>query len=361
MLAKNSAAVLMPEGIGGAALSSPVAGLEIGFLQTMPPSEQVRVFDLSIRASRTLHHWAARYPLIRRERVWPLALSVAAAAPFCGVDALIATARLSLWVFTLDDLFDDERVPVVELRRRAARYRAIARAQPVDEADDSLAQALREVRDDLAHYSLFADLGETWAAALCGTIDAMMREHQWRNGYQRSGAAALPGYVDYVANGLYSIGGPPHVWASLITIDDPSILDRLPQLSAMERAACICIRLANDLQSFDKEVREGKINALVLLSQQATLAGLSLCEAHAQATTQVRAEINEGLSQLVQLRETARTATGRPEAAIADIARFVCDFYGHHDYHTVGTQLRPTASRDLHTVAAKRTQNGLMV
>ncbi|HEY8742642.1 MAG TPA: terpene synthase family protein, partial [Chloroflexota bacterium] len=170
-----------------------------------------------------------------------------------------------------------------------------------------------------------------------------------------------PGYVDYVANGLYSIGGPPHVWASLITIDDPSILDRLPQLSAMERAACICIRLANDLQSFDKEVREGKINALVLLSQQATLAGLSLCEAHAQATTQVRAEINEGLSQLVQLRETARTATGRPEAAIADIARFVCDFYGHHDYHTVGTQLRPTASRDLHTVAAKRTQNGLMV
>lgn len=346
------------EGTNGTAVISPVAGLDIGFLKMLPSRDQVHIFDLSIRASRTLHHWAARYPLIRRERVWPLALSVAAAAPFCSVEALIATARLSLWVFTLDDLFDDERVLMVELRRRAARYRAIARDQPADEAEDSLAQALREVRDDLTHYSLFSSLGEAWTTALCGTIDAMMREHQWRNAYQRSGAAALPGYTDYVTNGIYSIGGPPHVWASLITVDDPSTIQRLSQLRAMERAACICIRLANDLQSFDKEVREGKINALVLLSQQAIGSGFSLAEAHALATARVRAEITESLNELAILRDTARTETGRPEAAIADIARFVCDFYVHHDYHTVGTQLRQTPSRELRAVAAKRGQIG---
>jgi hypothetical protein len=358
-MAMNTMASVAVEGLHGSVASSPVAGLEIGFLKALRPTEQVHVFDLTVRASRTLHHWAARYPLIRRERVWPLALSVAAAAPFCSVDALIATARLSLWVFTLDDLFDDERVPMVELRRRAARYRAIARDQPADEGGDSLAQALREVRDDLAHYALFPALGEAWAKALCGTIDAMMREHQWRNGYQRTGAAALPGYMDYVANGLYSIGGPPHVWASLITIDDPSTSQKLAQLRAMERAACICIRLANDLQSFDKEVREGKINALVLLSQQAVQDGCSLAEAHALATAQVRTEIAEGLEQLDALQATAGTATGRPEAAIADIARFVCDFYVHHDYHTVGTQLRQTPSRDPRAVTAQHAQNGV--
>ena len=39
-----------------------------------------------------------------------------------------------------------------------------------------------------------------------------------------------------------------------------------------------------------------------------------------------------------QLQAAARTQTGRPEAAIADIARFVCDFYTEHDYHTFAAQ-----------------------
>src|ERR1051325_7597713 len=93
------------------AVASPWAGLRSRFLDGLDPTEQVHIFDLSAQAARTLHRWAARYPLIRRVRVWPLALSVAAAAPFTTVEALISTARLSLWVFTLDDLFDEESVP----------------------------------------------------------------------------------------------------------------------------------------------------------------------------------------------------------------------------------------------------------
>jgi len=38
--------------------------------------------------------------------------------------------------------------------------------------------------------------------------------------------------------------------------------------------------------------------------------------------------------QLTRLRDTAVTQTAKPEAAIDNIARFVCDFYTHHDYHT---------------------------
>ena len=30
----------------------------------------------------------------------------------------------------------------------------------------------------------------------------------------------------------------------------------------------------------------------------------------------------------------ASTRTRRPESSVADIARFVCDFYQEHDYHT---------------------------
>src|ERR671925_369964 len=145
------------------AKDSPWGGLRSRFLASLDPGEQVRIFDLSARTAQTLHRWAARYPLIRRVRVWPLSLSVAAGAPFTSVDALISTARLSLWVFTLDDLFDEERVPQAELMKRAQRYRALAHREISCPAGDSLATALCELRDDLASYSLFLSLGSAWA------------------------------------------------------------------------------------------------------------------------------------------------------------------------------------------------------
>lgn len=320
------------------AAASPWAGLRSNFLESRDPSEQVRIFDLSARAAQTLHRWAARYPLIRRVRVWPLALSVAAAAPFASVDALIATARLSLWVFTLDDLFDEERVPRAELIRRADRYRAIAQHQPAPVTNDSLAAALCEVRDELAKYPLYSALGKVWSEALCGTIDGMAREYEWRLRYRKEGAAALPTYEEYLATGLYSIGGPPHVWAAVITADDPSTPEHLDHLRAMEQSASTCIRLANDLRSYQKEIAEGKINALVLQSRAFHHGGPRMDEAYLQAEAQVRDEIGAGLARLTELQIAGGTQTGRPEAAIGDIARFVCDFYTQHDYHTFAAQ-----------------------
>jgi hypothetical protein len=56
--------------------------------------------------------------------------------------------------------------------------------------------------------------------------------------------------------------------------------------------------------------------------------------AYKQAEARVRADIAAGLERLSALRKAAVTQTGRPEAAIDNIARFVCDFYTQHDYHT---------------------------
>ena len=318
------------------AKDSPWGGLRSRFLASLDPAEQVRIFDLSARTSQTLHRWAARYPLIRRVRVWPLSLSVAAGAPYASVEALISTARLSLWVFTLDDLFDEERVPQKELMRRAERYRTLAHREIACPPGDSLATALCELRDDLATYSLFDALANEWANSLCGTIDGMKREYEWRL-HDRNGldsAAALPTYAEYVATGRYSIGGPPHIWAAVITSDDPSTPEHLDHLRAMEELASTCIRLANDLQSYQKEVKEGKINALVILSRALREQGLSEQAAYEQAEARVRADIVAGLDRLTELRRAAVTQTGHPEAAIDNIARFVCDFYTHHDYHT---------------------------
>src|ERR1700704_6933732 len=94
-----------------AAKDSPWGGLRSRYLASLDPAGQVRIFDLSARTSQTLHRWAARYPLIRRVRVWPLSLSVAAGAPFTTVEALISTARLSLGGFTLHHPFHEKRLP----------------------------------------------------------------------------------------------------------------------------------------------------------------------------------------------------------------------------------------------------------
>jgi len=173
----------------------------------------------------------------------------------------------------------------------------------------------------------------------------MLCEYRWRDVFRDQATATLPLYAEYVANGLYSIGGLLHVWATLITVDDASTPHHLEHLLLMGRLACTCIRLANDLQSFHKELAEGKINALVLLSQGYMREGLTADEAHARARRRVQADITDALGQLGVLQAAAQTDTGRPETAMADIARFVCDFYVEHDYHTVSASLsqrRPT-------------------
>ncbi|GAC1386925.1 MAG: hypothetical protein NVS4B8_11260 [Herpetosiphon sp.] len=312
-------------------------GVQSAFLSQLDQEQKLRIFDLTTRASRELHRWATRYPLIRRVRVWPLSLSVAAAAPFSTADALITMARMNLWVFTIDDLFDEEIVPFAELRRRVNRYYEVlagARVQPSRERD-TLVIALQDIRDDLKRYKLFDALQDQWIGAVSKTLDAMMCEHDWRSAYRTSQAATeLPSYETYLRQGLYSIGGPPHIWTTLIAIGDESTLDHLPRLGALEQSASLCIRLANDLQSYAREIAEGKINGIVINQCAAMARGHTPEEAMEIACDIVRADMQRELEHCTELQHEAKTATGHPEQAIADIARFVCDFYVHHDYHT---------------------------
>lgn len=310
-------------------------GLQSSFLASLDDDQKLRIFDLTTRASRSLHRWATRYPLIRRVRVWPVSLSVAAAAPFASVAALISITRMSLWVFTIDDLFDEEMVPVAELRRRGVRYRDILAGMRVDRQErDSLALALQDIYDDLNRYRLFPALRDHWAEAITGTLEAMLREHEWRALYRTTGISELPGYDSYLSTGLYSIGGPPHIWTTLVALDDVSVLNRLQPLKELERTVSICLRLANDLASYPKEIAEGKINALVIQQQHGIRQGMSSEAALNAGCDMVQQELKRSLLLCDQLQLQARTVTGHPERAIADIARFVSDFYIHHDYHT---------------------------
>jgi hypothetical protein len=322
-------------GTGGAELTYKLKSV---FLSALSDDERVRIFDLTARTARAVHPWVVNYPLIRRVRVWPLSLSIAAAAPFCSVNALATTAHMNLWVFTVDDLFDEEIVPFRELRRRMQRYQQILsgeRAQPGGERD-TLVQALQDIRDDLASYPLFEQLEPHWKEALSQTLASMTEEHRWRSVYRETGGG-LPSYDEYLQHAVYSIGGPPHVWTMLIAINDPSTLAHLPRLTQMGYHASLCIRLANDVQSYAKELSEGKINSIILRQRELMAAGIDEDTALQRARAAAVEGIRGGLARLVELAQLDRTETGWPEQAIVDIARFVTDFYVHHDYHTFTT------------------------
>src|SRR5579884_1214566 len=95
------------------------SALRSPFMDRLTGAERTRIFETSARVAAALDAWAAPFSLIRRVRAKPLALSVTAAAPSSSDEALISTARLSLWVFTIDDVFDEELFPESEVLDRA--------------------------------------------------------------------------------------------------------------------------------------------------------------------------------------------------------------------------------------------------
>ena len=313
-------------------------GLKSAFLAQLDTTQKLRVFDLTARSARELHRWATGYPLIRRVRVWPLCLSIAASMPFATIRPIVTIARMNLWGFSIDDLFDEEIVPMAELQRRVARYREVlagARVDPLGERD-TLVLALQDIRDDLQTYALFGALRERWAEAVTGLLDGMVGEHVWRI-EQQSGITPAPTYDTYLAHSLRSIGVAVHAWTLLIALDDHSALAHLEQLEQMAGSAALVIRMANDLQSYEREMTEGKINSITIRQRDEQARGTSAAASLSYARAAAQHDIGEALQRLAELQRLRCTATGRPEQAIADLARFVSDFYVNHDYHTFVT------------------------
>jgi hypothetical protein len=304
------------------------------YLASMGGSAQPKLVKLIEEVAADLGHWATPYAIIRRQRILPLAMSVAISAPNSDVATLVSIARISLWIFALDDLFDEKLQPMPDLLRRVQQIRSSILQRPSKRVNDDLEDILYKITRDLQQYPLFVPLQEDWVWALRGTIDGMIQEYQWGREYQKRGYAMLPPYEEYLKIGRFSIGGPPHIWTALVTENDHSIPAHRRYLRTMESISSTCIRLANDLQSHEKEMSEGKFNALEILARPYVTAGMSEDMAAQQATERVYSDIAAGLTRLNQLQQSPRTKTGRAEASITIIARFVCQFYTNHDFHT---------------------------
>lgn len=231
----------------------------------MPPALASPALDALVAA---LTPTAQRYPSLRAERLLGIAYIVLARMPeWQREDPLLITARYLVWIFGVDDLSDDWAVPLPALLARHAHYRAVAQGAAPD-PDDELALLLAELCADLAAQPRWHALAEAWRAALGGLLAAMAAERDPR---PRADLA------EYMAYAHISIGALQDAWTMLIVLGERV---GQAQLQAI-RAAMLCearvIRLANDLNSAEREQAEGKQNALTILAARGD--GRALAEA----------------------------------------------------------------------------------
>ena len=136
------------------------------FLQALPAEEQHRIASLTVEAAELLTEWSKDFGVVRPVRILPICLSVTAAAPFADLQAIIDTARVSIWIFALDDLFDEGQFTPARLALQADHYERILLERPERAADDELATMLRQVKAGLAEHALYGQLGEGMGPSL---------------------------------------------------------------------------------------------------------------------------------------------------------------------------------------------------
>jgi hypothetical protein len=274
---------------------------------------------------------------------------LAATASFLSVRELLPAARLSMWLFAVDDLCDEgsaEERALGSAQRWSRLERGVAVLdEPAGSGSgdgDPLLQAIRDIRDELAGFPLFAPLRPSLVGFLREVLRGMQREEAWATRYRESPGDPLPTSRDYLETGLHSVGVLPVYLSMLATMGDDSIPSHLPRLLEMGHEAALCIRLANDLRSYERELAEGKLNSLVILQRElSTQRGLEPAAALEQARAEVKARMAGALERCVEIGRRERTGSAHPERYTTDLVSFVCDFYAHHDYHhTVVTQDR---------------------
>lgn len=93
------------------------------------------------------------------------------------------------------------------------------------------------------------------------TVRAMMAEANWAM------TGHLPTFEEYMAAGEPSFGLGPIVLASLYLVGPelPEDVVTSQEYNEMFRHMNVCGRLLNDLQSYEREKEQGKVNSVLLL------------------------------------------------------------------------------------------------
>ena len=239
-----------------------------------------RLCGLAGHAQRDLAECASRYGSLFVARSFDpalfatLAFACAYGAPWLPPERLRVATRTCLWSFGLDWLVDyaaDSRAEVDGVVRAClavadgsepAAGDAPARFDP---ARCDLTRFLAELRDELAAGPDFAALHPIWREELRRMLEAMAREWDWRHG-------TPPTIEQYLAN-ADNLGFSFVFATHLFLTGTPYTAGDMAGLRAAGRAVQRVIRLLNDLGTYERDIAWGDLNALLLGTTRAQVAG----------------------------------------------------------------------------------------
>jgi len=314
--------------------------------RALPDTEFSTVLDRVAAATDLSEQWLADYPIVRRDSVTEAcALAAAVAIPSLPVPGVALLTRWWLWIFGLDDRFDDPAVPDEELAGWAPRFTAALHAptgSQVGGEDDLLLTAFASIARDLACHPLFGQLAPDWRTGMQSTVDGMLVERRWAAGLPDE---RLPSYPAYVANGLRTISVLPYTVVACIAADDAAAAASFDRLRPDIHRAARCFRLTNDLASVAREHAEGKLNAVSLLVRRLTANGMTAGAATALTRRRIKATCDRDLAGLYAARRSAPPELQAMTRFLCEHAAFVTDLYAVGDYDTVSAELRAVTMR----------------
>nr|WP_255216043.1 terpene synthase family protein [Pseudenhygromyxa sp. WMMC2535] len=242
-----------------------------------------------------------------------------------GAAELARLTQFVLWIFALDDAMDEAERPLSELGEIAVNIERVLLLREVRPAagESPLCRSLVELRESLPE-TLDPTLVSEWVRTTNYMVRGMLVEAYWRKLQAVATAKrGLPSFEDYMSAAWYSVGVPPMVKLALALLGAESPLEH----GVLERAvlhASRAVRLANDLQTYEKELAEGCANAVTILAQRV-------------GVDAARARIAEEIAEELQALEACASGAGVVENMLARTGVLLCDFYTRHDYHTFGS------------------------
>jgi hypothetical protein len=300
------------------------------FLDTLCVEERQRIKNRATILAEMLEEWVRKYPLMCTVRIPAIALLTATALPRIPPSSAVLASQVVLWVGGVDDRADERMTTLAEMQRKREEWYTIANNGCCNGTiDDELTAILVEIRGELSRFALFERLRVHWASSVKSLVEAMAQEYQYALQFDAQGIRALPSLDEYLRTGRQSIGIYLGQSTALILQNDSSVGQYLEPICEATRYAGAAVRLYNDVQTFDKEIQEGGINAVLIRcrgrpdSQNVVRAReytLQLADAYAQRCYDLVGQI--------------QTRSRQFEELICRSVAFHSLLYREHDYHT---------------------------
>jgi hypothetical protein len=255
------------------------------------PKTAATIFFLANKLQREAEAWSVAYDDVATPAITvPLALSHALVCPWRRADELRASNRIGNWFFWLDDVTEgaDSDTLVDDLIEGCRAV--VAGEQP--SIDHSLMRALADIRAELAAAPLWPVLATRWQELVVRTV---VGHRRYREFSRALADGTPPSPAEYMS---ITMGAEATRLTHLIAAEGLDVVDHLePLLQAIE-AQDHAHRLVNDIQTVDRDRRDGDINVLFLgvTQQEATdQAGDYVARVHSVLRPLVAAQVRAAI------------------------------------------------------------------